>query len=265
MSIGDRKGSDIVIEQLRDWNSLDEQPPISEVEALRYLNEHDIDDTEMKALLYVTLAYHRIKRHPEQDHLADQFIDEARVLDKSHTLVNDLYESKQIMQVYTLLKRTPLEQWVLHETDHDSAKAKKAKAIYADVKQLREQWDHELAQRTIVDAGSRLNLYQDVYEQLTDLEEMMEDAISSIENRRIRIPVREINERTRKLSDDQDELYKRLPSFLTDQSYQNPLESFDQMVGLHDVKAYIRRYYHFLKYQQHRKSFGFSIDRKSVV
>jgi SpoVK/Ycf46/Vps4 family AAA+-type ATPase len=248
-----------MIEQLKDWKNLDQQPPISEVEALRYLNEHDIKDTELKALLYVTLAYHRIKRHPEHDSLADQFIDEARILDRTHMLVNDLYESKQMMQAYTLLKRTPLEQWVLHETDHDSAKAKKARAIYADVKELKEEWDGELAEKTIIDATSRLKLYQDVYEQLSELEQMMEDAISSIENRRIRIPVKEINERTRQLSDDQDELYKRLPGFLTDQSISNPLESFDQMVGLHDVKAYIKRYYHFLKYQQQRKSFGFSM------
>ncbi|ARI77406.1 AAA family ATPase [Halobacillus mangrovi] len=248
-----------MIEQLKSWKTLDQQPPISEVEALRYLNEHEIEDAELKALLYVTLAYHRIKRHPEHDSLADQFIDEARILDKSHTLVNDLYESKQMMQAYSLLKRTPLEQWVLHETDHDSAKGKKAKAIYADVKDLKEQWDAELAEKTIIDATSRLKLYQDVYEQLSELEVMMEEAIASIENRRIRIPVKEINERTRQLSDDQDELYKQLPKFLTDQSISNPLESFEEMVGLHDVKAYIKRYYHFLKYQQQRKSFGFSM------
>ncbi|MBH0229412.1 AAA family ATPase [Halobacillus yeomjeoni] len=246
-------------EALKQWTSLDQQPPISEVEALRYLNDHEVEDSELKALLYVTLAYHRIKRHPEQDSLADQFIDEARTIDKHNSIVNDLYESKQMMQAYTLLKRTPLEQWVLHETDHDSAKAKKAKAIYSDVKDLREQWDQDLAEKTIVDATSRLNLYKDVFEQLTELEEMLDEAISSIENRRIRIPVRAINERTRKLSDDRDELYKKLPSFLTDRSNQNPLESFDQMVGLHDVKAYIKRYYHFLKYQQQRKSFGFSM------
>lgn len=249
----------MLMEQLQNWNTIDEQPPITEIEALRYLDKQHIEDSEQQALLYAALAYHRIKRHPEKDPLADQFIDEARVLQHNHTLINDLYESQQIMKAYSLLKQTPLEQWVLHETDHDSAKGKKARAIHADVIKLKGQWDAELARKTIIDASSRLQLYQDVYEKLEALEEMVEEAISSIENRRIRIPVREINERTRELSDDQDELYKRLPAFLTNQSTQNPLEAFDQMVGLHDVKAYIRRYYHFLKYQQRRKSYGFSM------
>ncbi|GEN54040.1 AAA family ATPase [Halobacillus faecis] len=249
-----------MLEQLKQWNSLEQQPPISEVEALRYMDQTDGEqEKEAKALLYVTLAYHRIKRHPGDDALAEQFIDEARVLNPSHPLVAELYESQQLMQAYTLLKKTPLDQWILHETDHDSAKSKKAKAIYSDVRNLKEQWDDDLAKKTIIDASSRLSLYQDVYEELSDLEQMLEEAINSIENRRIRVPVKEINERTRRLSDNQDEIYKRLPSFLTDQSFQNPLEAFDQMVGLRDVKTYIRRYYHFLRYQQQRKSYGFSM------
>nr|WP_326316941.1 AAA family ATPase [Halobacillus sp. HZG1] len=249
-----------MLEQLKQWNSLEQQPPISEVEALRYMDQTSGEqEKEVKALLYVTLAYHRIKRHPGDDPLAEQFIDEARVLHPAHPLVAELYESQQLMQAYTLLKETPLDQWILHETDHDSAKGKKAKAIYSDVCHLKEQWDDDLAKKTIIDASSRLSLYQDVYEELSDLEHMLEEAINSIENRRIRVPVKEINERTRRLSDNQDEIYKRLPSFLTDQSFQNPLEAFDQMVGLHDVKTYIRRYYHFLRYQQQRKSYGFSM------
>ncbi|MGP4075196.1 AAA family ATPase [Halobacillus sp. K22] len=248
-----------MIAQLKQWKSIDEKPPLSEVEALRYFNQDEIEDKELKALLYVTLAYHRIKRHPEQEKLADQFIDEARVLAGNHSLVTDLYESKQIMQAYTHLKHTPLEQWLLHETDHDSAKAKKARSIYDDVTKLKAQWDSDLASKTIIDASSRIRLYQEVYEQLDALEQIMANALNSIENRRIRLPVKDINERTRELSDHQDELYKRLPRFLTDASSDNPLEAFDQMVGLKDVKAYIRRYYHFLKYQQHRKNFGFSM------
>ncbi|MYL71079.1 AAA family ATPase [Halobacillus litoralis] len=249
-----------MLEQLKQWNSLEQQPPISEVEALRYMDQTSGEqEKEVKAVLYVTLAYHRIKRHPGDDPLAEQFIDEARVLNPAHPLVAELYESQQLMQAYTLLKETPLDQWILHETDHDSAKGKKAKAIYSDVCHLKEQWDDDLAKKTIIDASSRLSLYQDVYEELSDLEHMLEEAINSIENRRIRVPVKEINERTRRLSDNQDEIYKRLPSFLTDQSFINPLEAFDQMVGLHDVKTYIRRYYHFLRYQQQRKSYGFSM------
>ncbi|MFQ3543224.1 AAA family ATPase [Halobacillus rhizosphaerae] len=244
---------------IKEWNSLDEAPPISEVEALRYLNDSEINDKELKALLYASLAYHRIKRHPDQDSLSDQFIDEARVMNDNHKVVNEIYESKQLMQAYTLLKNTPIEQWVMHETDHDSAKAKKARSIQQDLLKLKEQWDNSLAEKEVMETSSRLQIYKEVYEQLTELQTVMENAISTIEKRRILVPVKEINEMARRLSDSQDELYKRLPSFLTESARENPLEVFEQMVGLTDVKTYITRYYHFLKYQQQRRNFGFSM------
>ncbi|MCA1023168.1 AAA family ATPase [Halobacillus litoralis] len=247
-----------MLNTLRQWKSIDQAPPITEVEALRYVNE-GTEDKELKAVLYTALAYHRMKRHPGEDPLADQFIDEARRLEGSHSLVTDLYESKQLMKAYAILKETPLEQWILHETDHDSAKAKKVKSIYEDVQEVISQWNHELAEKTLLDVSSRLKIYQDIYNELEELKEMLEEAIHSIENRRIRVPVKEVNERTRQLSDKQDDIHRRLPEFLTETATRNPLEALDQMVGLQDVKDYIRRYYRFLQYQQERKNFGFTM------
>ncbi|MYL19296.1 AAA family ATPase [Halobacillus litoralis] len=247
-----------MLNTLRQWKSIDQAPPITEVEALRYVNE-GTEDKELKAVLYTALAYHRMKRHPGEDPLADQFIDEARRLKGSHSLVTDLYESKQLMKAYAILKETPLEQWILHETDHDSAKAKKVKSIYEDVQEVISQWNHELAEKTLLDVSSRLKIYQDIYNELEELKEMLEEAIHSIENRRIRVPVKEVNERTRQLSDKQDDIHRRLPEFLTETATRNPLEALDQMVGLQDVKDYIRRYYRFLQYQQERKNFGFTM------
>ncbi|WJE17572.1 AAA family ATPase [Halobacillus sp. ACCC02827] len=248
-----------MLDKLRQWSDIEDQPPISETEALRYLNENELQDKELQALLYAALAYHRIQRHDGKDALAEQFIDEARVMEGNHPLIHDLYESQLLLHAYKLLRDTPFEQWSLHETDHDSAKAKKARVIYEDIKELRETWDGDLAEKTILNASTRMKIYQEVYQELTDLETMLEDAIASIENRRIRLPVKDINQRMRRLSDVQDELFKRLPDFLTGGVYGSPLEAFDRMVGLKDVKTYIRRYYHFLKYQQRRKSFGFSM------
>lgn len=196
-----------MLNTLRQWKSIDQAPPITEVEALRYVNE-GTEDKELKAVLYTALAYHRMKRHPGEDPLADQFIDEARRLEGSHSLVTDLYESKQLMKAYAILKETPLEQWILHETDHDSAKAKKVKSIYEDVQEVISQWNHELAEKTLLDVSSRLKIYQDIYNELEELKEMLEEAIHSIENRRIRVPVKEVNERTRQLSDKQDDIHR---------------------------------------------------------
>ncbi|UOR12602.1 AAA family ATPase [Halobacillus amylolyticus] len=245
---------------LKTWNSLDQEPQVTEIEALRLMNDEQIMDKEIKALLYIVLAYHRMKRHRDKDPLADQFIDEARVIDPDNPLVRDLYESIQLLKAYTLLKETPYEQWILHETDHDSAKGKKAQVMYDEVEVVQEQWNEELATKNIVDATSRrLKLYQEVYEHLLSLKEILTEALDSIEHRRINIPVKQVNEKTRKLTEYQDELYQRLPQFLTLSVNENPLESFDQMVGLSDVKKYIKHYYQFLKYQQYRRHIGFSM------
>ncbi|MFC7320550.1 AAA family ATPase [Halobacillus campisalis] len=250
----------MTINTIKQWISLEQEPPLSEVEALRILDHGSIDDKEVQALLYVTLAYYRIKRHPEKDKIADQFMDEARIMEPQHRLVRELDESVRMMRAYTILKDTPFEQWVLHETDHTSAKAKKVHAIYKEAEWIAEQWDEELATKTLVDAAnSRLKLYQEVYEHLGELKDILTEAIDSIEHRRIHVPVKEVNMKIRKLTDYQDELYKRLPDILTKNRAEDPLASFQQMIGLRDVKSYINRYYHFLKYQQQRKSYGFSM------
>ncbi len=247
--------------QLQQWTNLDEVPPVSEVEVLRYLNnEKTIEDSEVKATLYVILAYYRIKRHPAQDSLADQFIDRAKELAPSHPIVQGLYDCVQIMRGYTLLQRKTFDQWILHETDHNSAKSKKVQSILMDVDALITQWNDNLAESKIVDADRPLvKLYQEIYEQLSELQNTLVDAQESIQQRRISIPVKEINESIRNLTDLKDELFHHLPLFLTNENKENPLEQFEQMIGLHDVKAYIKKYYHFLKYQQQRKSLGFSM------
>ncbi|WP_306417002.1 AAA family ATPase [Halobacillus sp. Marseille-P3879] len=247
--------------QLQQWTNLDEVPPVSEVEVLRYLNnEKTIEDSEVKATLYVILAYYRIKRHPAQDSLADQFIDRAKELAPSHPIVQDLYDCVQIMRGYTLLQRKTFDQWILHETDHNSAKSKKVQSILMDVDALITQWNDNLAESKIVDVDRPLvKLYQEIYEQLSELQNTLVDAQESIQQRRISIPVKEINESIRNLTELKDELFHHLPLFLTNENKENPLEQFEQMIGLHDVKTYIKKYYHFLKYQQQRKSLGFSM------
>ncbi|MFC7060333.1 AAA family ATPase [Halobacillus seohaensis] len=245
---------------LKQWTSLDEEPPISEVEALRFLNSTEIQDKELQAVFYVILAYYRIKRHPQRDKIADQFIDEARTIQPDHKLVRELYESLQMMRAYTNLQHSPLTQWILHETDHSPAKGKKVQSIYSEVELIQEQWNQGLATKTLVDAtNSRLKLYQEIYEHLTQLKVILTEAHDSIESRRTDIPVKEVNEGIRQLNYYQDELYGRLPKLLTADGMESPLDSFNQMIGLHDVKFYIKQYYHFLKYQQYRRNFGFSM------
>ncbi|MFD2925668.1 AAA family ATPase [Halobacillus naozhouensis] len=245
---------------LKHWTSLDMVPPITEIEALRLMDAETDLEQDIKARLYIVLAYYRMQRHQDKDPLADQFIEEARVIQPDNPLVRDLYESIQLLRAYRILKDTSYEQWLLHETDHDSTKGKKARVMYSDVDMVQQQWDEELATKTLIDATShRLKLYQEVYEHLSVLKAILTEALDSIEHRRIQIPVKQVNEKTRKLSEYQDELYRHLPSFLTLSVDVNPIESLKNMVGLHDVKKYMKRYYQFLKYQQQRRSFGFSM------
>ncbi len=243
--------------KLEEWKNLEEKPPFSEVEVLRLLNTEPFNK-EKKAIMYVMLAFHRIKRHPKQDPIADQIIEEARKLYPGHSLVKELYESLQLLRGHTVLNSVSLEQWTLHETDHNSAKLKKVQALFEEVDRIQKQWNKELA--AAVDAVSRrLKLYREVYDHFSQLKELLREAQTSIEHRRVSIPVKEVNEKTRQLSSDRHELYNMLPELLKEKGTENPLQSFQDMVGLHDVKAYIQRYYHFLKYQQQRKTYGFSM------
>ncbi|WP_163530829.1 AAA family ATPase [Halobacillus ihumii] len=245
---------------LKDWTSLDAIPPITEIEALKLMDDQVELDQDIKVRLYIVLAYYRMQRHQDKDPLADQFIEEARIIQPDNSLVRDLYESIQLLRAYRILRDTPYEQWLLHETDHDSTKGKKARVMYNDVDAVQQQWDEELATKTLIDATShRLKLYQEVYEHLSSLKAILAEALDSIEHRRIHIPVKQVNEKARKLTEYQGELYQRLPSFLTVSVDLNPIESLENMVGLQDVKKYMTRYYQFLKYQQQRRSFGFSM------
>ncbi|SEB14089.1 AAA+-type ATPase, SpoVK/Ycf46/Vps4 family [Thalassobacillus cyri] len=250
----------MVKSELQQWNTIDKQPPISETTALKLMNDVAENEQDFKALLYVTLAYHRIRRHPEEDQLADFFIAQTKALKHNHPLLTQLNEAKKVMKVHHRLRETRFEDWVLHETDHQTAKVKKANTIHEQVNRLLEAWDPELVEKDIVDAASgRLKLYQESYHQLTELKTILEEAMETIENRRIRLPVSAINEKTKVLSDYNDELFKRLPAFLTGSERQYALEALDNMIGLKDVKSYIHRYYHYLKYQQQRKNLGFSM------
>ncbi|WP_371925816.1 AAA family ATPase [Halobacillus sp. A5] len=247
-------------QHLQQWTHLEEEPPLSEVEVLRYLNNEIIDNNEIKATLYVILAYYRIKRHPAQDDLADQFIDQAQVLAPEHPIVKELYDSVQILRGYSMLRQKTFEQWILHETDHNSAKSKKVESILADVDDLLLHWNEELAEKAVVGGNyAYVQVYQEIYSNLLLLRNKLNEARDSIQQRRITIPVIEINESIRKIVDSREELFKILPGFLTSGNKENPIEQFDQMIGLRDVKVYIKKYYHFLKYQQQRKSLGFSM------
>ncbi|MFG6120760.1 AAA family ATPase [Thalassobacillus sp. B23F22_16] len=252
--------TETILAGLQQWNSIDQQPPITETEALKLLDETQEDKTDMQAYLYVALAYHRIKRHPGEDRLADFFIERAKEMKQNHPLVSQLNEAKKVLKVYHSLREVPFDDWTIHETDHQSAKVKKADRIHEQVINLLKSWDQSLVEKDIVDAASgRLKLYQEIHFHLTELKEILEEAIESIENRRIRLSASTINEKTRRISNYREELFKRLPEFLTRSEKQDPLEALDNMIGLQDVKIYIHRYYHYLKYQQQRKSLGFTM------
>ncbi|MFD1018311.1 AAA family ATPase [Thalassobacillus hwangdonensis] len=245
--------------QLQQWTSIDQAPPITEMEALKYFDETDMETDEVSATLYAVLAWYRIKRRPDQDQLVEFFIKQAYESKENDPLISQLFDAKQMAKSYHQMKKVQPEQWLMHETDHDSAKMKKAKTVSVEIEELLLHWDRELAEKTLVDASSRLKAYQLVYYHLNELKSLLAEAIETIENKRIRVPVKTINESIRSLSDAMDSLAGQLPSFYEKEASGNALEAFDQMIGLEDVKGYIQRYYHYLKYQQSRKELGFSM------
>ncbi|MBM7552623.1 AAA family ATPase [Thalassobacillus pellis] len=248
------------LEKLQQWKTIDHTPPISEMEALKWMDDLEEENDDLRALLYVILACHRIKRHPGGDELSDYFIKQAKLLDQKLPLISQLNIARQLMKVYYGMEKLNFDQWIFHETDHHGTKMNKTQGLQEMLKNLLDDFDDELVNADLVNASEkRLQLYQDIHVQIRELSDLLVTAYELIENRKTNIPVKEINENLRSLSANRDQLQLRLPDFLTGQSEIGALAKLDSMIGLNEVKGYIHRYYHFLKYQQERKDYGFTM------
>ncbi|WP_079709549.1 AAA family ATPase [Paraliobacillus ryukyuensis] len=245
-------------DKITNWKSLDQLPPLTEVEILRVLDDVEKDKqtvaNETMALLYTMLAFHRLKRHTETDPFVDFLLRKAGDYDATIPVYQSIQQIKSYYQFYLALSEQQFEEWSLRETDFAPVKLKKMN-----------QWVERLQNlldSTTIESSNDLEigrLYKKIIQQINDLIETLEDAIAMLENKRTGAPISKINNDIRALSSLKIDLYHSIPTILQSNENKTALDKLQEMVGLADIKDYMNKYYHYLKYQKERKELGFQM------
>ncbi|AIF66483.1 AAA family ATPase [Terribacillus saccharophilus] len=238
-------------EQVIAWSSMDISPPLSEIEALRMASELDTGEEALRQGLYRIIAFYRIMRVHKQDPISRQLLAAS---ERTHPIVMEIDQFAQVNQYYQALMNTELPVWSIRETDFDPAKLKKSQSLHSQLTDALQAYPRR------IDGASKIaSAYNRSYEELEDLLVLLEQTIDTIENRKTGSPVTAMNATVLQILKSLTAVKEALPDVLSQASESRPLEVLDQLIGLQDVKTYIHDYYHYLRYQQERKQFGFQM------
>ncbi|MDX8047050.1 AAA family ATPase [Gracilibacillus sp. S3-1-1] len=243
-------------ENIKSWQSFDETPPYNEIEILRILDKVEQAsislDADAEAILFSMLTFYRLKRNVADDHLNKQL---DLLNNKSeHPMVTGVQALKHYLGIFQEMKETDLSQFQIRETDFDPVKLKKVKGLLAEMERLSKLKNHQL------NGTDKLKkAYDQIFEQIEWIEDVAETMVYALENRKSTKDIQPYNEAMDKLKYQMALFYNELPSFIKEKTSTDPLDELTSMVGLHQVKDYINRYYQYLKYQQERKKAGFQM------
>ncbi|MCD5322800.1 MULTISPECIES: AAA family ATPase [Pontibacillus] len=249
---------------IQNWTTLSAHPPLKETEALRYINDYENGHAHIDALivsrLYSLIAYHRLNRTiMNHDKIAEEFISKAKSTAENDSVVLELQELLNVRTHLQMLEGHTFKNYALHETDHQSVKRKKLQQILEKVEPLEEKWSTEFSYsgegketpvQTLFEKGQYL--FNELIQEIGPHKRNETNGFNHVSIMRINQLLRELDQLT-------NELEKFLPGTEDDHKGKDPLKQLDSMVGLSEVKSYIHRYYHYLKYQQYRKDIGFQM------
>lgn len=252
-------GNTITESEIITWNTLEMQVPLTEVNTLRTLDRVESNELNYSkqaiSVLYSMLAFHRLKRLENTDDLIDLLLDKAESYDHTVPVYQSLRNIKAYFHFYNELEVLKIATWSIRETDFDPVKFKKMNEWLDQLLSLR--------QNTIIEKQTNetqptiVTIYKKIEKTINDFIEIIEDSITSLENKRSGISVNQINQYIKQLISLQREFYQAFPDVLRASNDRSPLDKLDEMVGLNEVKKYISQYYHYLKYQKERKKMGF--------
>jgi len=254
------------IDNLQAWNDLSHQPPLDETVALRYADAFEQNQInlseETASKMYAMIAFHRMKRTTlHEDAIAKEFVQKARDVNPSDAIIDQLFELVEVQEHIKLLKDEDFRDLFIHETDHQSVKRKKLQLIHEKIEKLEEEWSTGGYSLYRSNSDSQIQVLlkngQEAFDELLkELEPFLANQMNGVNH----VSATTINQWLRKLDSLTHNLESELPEGLQDQNEKNPLSQLDDMVGLDEIKSYIHRYYHYLKYQQQRKNIGFHMN-----
>ncbi|QDP40296.1 AAA family ATPase [Radiobacillus deserti] len=245
----------------QQWSIYKETPPLSEVEALRlidtYKNNSEIS-AEQKANVYGMLAFYRLNRHYDEDRITETLLEEGKQLYPDAPVLQELSNLKKYFAFYANLSFDELENWSIRETDFEPAKLKKCTELKDVITTILNKVE-PIEEDTGTSKSQLFDLYKNMCKKLTDLQELLSETIEELENRRSNISVSYLNQYVKDLTLLKEKIPYHFPKSFQAPNQKNALEKMDDMVGLQDVKQYVKQYYRYLKYQKERKELGFTM------
>ncbi|KGX87553.1 AAA family ATPase [Pontibacillus litoralis] len=250
------------LQALNEWNNIQTPPPLSQMDALRVMDafEHQKEDLEDVTVsrLYTLIAFYRMRQHEShQDDVAKEWVDKAKRYENDNPIILQLEEWLVILSHLQRMEKEQFHNLMVHETDHTSVKRKKLHVILERMEKLEEEWSSHLSLYPSANPSESTKVLingQDILDQLlNELETFQMNEMNGVNH--VSIPT--INELLRNLQRVKEDLQAFVPKMVTNEREQDALSQLESMVGLHEVKTYMHRYYHFLKYQQRRKQMGF--------
>lgn len=256
----------LTIDKIQAWNDLSHQPPLDETVALRMVDAYEHNAISFKedviSKLYSMIAFHRMKRTTlEEDAIAKEFVQKARDINPSDSTITQLFELVQVQEHINLLQEEDFRDLFIHETDHQSVKRKKLQLIHEKIEKLEEEWSPGGYSLYRSNSDSKVQeLFKNGQEAFDELLKELEPFLANQMNGANHVSATSINQWLRQLERLTNQLENELPEGLRNLHEQYPLQQLDNMVGLNEIKRYIHRYYHYLKYQQQRKNVGFHMN-----
>ncbi|MEQ6389665.1 AAA family ATPase [Bacillaceae bacterium S4-13-58] len=241
-----------------NWLHLMDPISLTEAEALRIVDLWDTDDKEELALLYTYITFQRIIRNRKRDHISDYFLNKAKQ-------IQPIRKTEEVESFIIWLESLQLSEYISgelvpRETDHMSIKQNKMAQLLEEIKTFKDLIPNGDDRTPLSDEDSLLfqeltklqNSVIDLHEVLLELQKEGQKNISSQSLSNVQSFFKEIMKSL-------DEIQLLTPNWINDIMRPSPLKELDNMIGIKQVKEYIRNYYLFLKYQQDRKKLGLSM------
>ncbi|WP_053219552.1 AAA family ATPase [Virgibacillus senegalensis] len=247
-----------ITQQLEQWTTISQPPPFTEVEVLRIINDWQQGEQEIstyhKAIAYMNVAYYRLQRNKEDDHIVDLLLKETASVNEQPQVLYELKNIKAYLNFHAELEKLPLAEWAIRETDFDPAKLKKIRELEENIEEFLET-SRSIQEKN--DGESFQQIGSQIVERLQQLLDMLKESGYAIENKKTGLPVHQLNQQVKEIVEWRIELSTHFPDVFKRDKQQDPLKILDDLIGLKEIKRYIHQYYHYLKYQKERKQLGF--------
>lgn len=245
------------------WEDINVSPPLTEIEALKVVdNSEGVYNTD-KAIAYAIIAFNRLIRSESNLTTVYGFLQKAKQLDSSLSIIQELENHLNWIEVANYLNKLNLKDYSLHQTDHDTVKLKRLSQLSTQLNDLKDIVDNSKRIENTDDSSQKQQ-----YDLLAELAFEVKNIIdrSKDNNKRlVGISVPDYNDMLTEIERAKKQFINTFANQIVSGTNNRALDDLDSMIGLNKIKHYIRQYYRYLQYQQHRKEVGFTMQDEQGI